>query len=157
MKICLMCQTAKDIGAYSYSPTGRYGLNPWCKSCVRAYQQARYRGGVASNSPQVRKSAAKILDVKIPELNQSALKDSLPGFRTAEATWHKLLKKNRVPPWVKFEEILPIYQAAALARYFTVDHIVPLHGKHVSGLHVPWNLQLLTKSENSRKGAKHKQ
>jgi hypothetical protein len=70
-------------------------------------------------------------------------------------------KRNATPPWLtkeQREQIVALYDLAAMlnaAGFPThVDHIVPLRGKLVCGLHVPWNLQLLSAGENMAKGAK---
>ena len=61
----------------------------------------------------------------------------------------------RTPKWVDCEAILDVYRKARAMRKaghdVQVDHIVPLNGKTVSGLHVPWNLQILSADENLAK------
>lgn len=62
-------------------------------------------------------------------------------------------KRLVIPAWADLQEIERIYVECPPGM--EVDHIVPIAGKNVCGLHVEYNLQYLTKSENSRKGAKH--
>jgi hypothetical protein len=69
----------------------------------------------------------------------------------------RLARMKRVPPWLTEEDkakIRAIYNEAR-ERNMHVDHIIPLQGKIVSGLHVPQNLQLLTPSENASKKNKY--
>ena len=65
-----------------------------------------------------------------------------------------------MPAWVDVDDIRPFYEASKRLTEETgiiheVDHIVPLNGKYVSGLHVPWNLRVVTKTENYEKLARH--
>lgn len=59
--------------------------------------------------------------------------------------------KQQTPTWANATVIDAIY-AEARRTNMTVDHIVPLRGTNVCGLHVENNLQLLTRADNARKG-----
>jgi hypothetical protein len=68
-------------------------------------------------------------------------------------------KMNRTPAWLNaghWLEIESVYKYCSALRVvgldYEVDHIIPLQGKLVSGLHAPWNLQVLPASENASKG-----
>jgi 5-methylcytosine-specific restriction endonuclease McrA len=71
-------------------------------------------------------------------------------------------KINATPKWLNETQLLEIQDIYVKAARLTketgikhqVDHIIPLQGKLVRGLHVPWNLQILTASENLSKGNK---
>jgi hypothetical protein len=66
---------------------------------------------------------------------------------------------NATPFWLtkdQVEAIKAIYLEAERLSIETgvphqVDHIVPLSGKIVSGLHVPWNLRAIPAQENNRR------
>lgn len=55
----------------------------------------------------------------------------------------------RTPKWVDQKAILEVYKNNPPNHH--VDHIVPLCGKNVSGLHVPWNLQSIPADDNIKK------
>jgi hypothetical protein len=73
------------------------------------------------------------------------------GARYAALAAKRRAKKLQATPvWADHSAIAAFYEQAE-SHGMTVDHTVPLQGKNVCGLHVENNLQLLTKSENSRK------
>lgn len=64
----------------------------------------------------------------------------------------KLALKVRTPAWADMNKISEIYRISEqLGPEYTVDHIIPLRGEKVSGLHVPENLAIVTTSENFSK------
>lgn len=71
----------------------------------------------------------------------------------------KAAELQRTPAWLTADDFWLIEEAYALAALRTkvfgfawhVDHIVPLQGKLVSGLHVPTNMQVIPRDENRRK------
>ncbi len=76
--------------------------------------------------------------------------------------WNALKRRialqNATPSWADHEAIDAYYTEAKRLSVMTgskhdVDHIIPLQGKHVCRLHVPWNLRVITKTDNVRKHA----
>lgn len=73
---------------------------------------------------------------------------------------YKSTKIQATPPWLTYEhlaEIEELYQWAKDLQWLNngeplhVDHIIPLQGVDVCGLHVPWNLRIIPASENCKK------
>ncbi len=76
-----------------------------------------------------------------------------PGKVNAKNAKRRAAKLNRTPSWADDLVIQMIYED--VPEGMEVDHIIPLQGKNVSGLHVAWNLQYLTPEENKMKGNKY--
>lgn len=80
------------------------------------------------------------------------------AFTKARRRKHRLA----TPHWLteaQFKTIRSIYEQAisltkATGVQYVVDHIIPLQHDAVCGLHVPWNLRVITRAENGLKSNK---
>ena len=96
---------------------------------------------------------------KVKEYNKKAGRKwakNNKGKRNAIDMKRKASLINRTPAWADAEKIKSFYiEASKMSKYtgvpHEVDHIIPLQGRIVSGLHVPNNLQVITRSENRSK------
>lgn len=130
MKICSKCKENKKLDEFYSDKRRKYGLSSYCKICHRV-------------SPE--KNRAK----------SAVWRKANPGKVNARVAKRKANKLKATPKWLskdQLEEIKRIYDSCPVGYH--VDHIVPLQGKNVKGLHVPWNLQHLTAEENYRKNNK---
>jgi hypothetical protein len=81
----------------------------------------------------------------------------------ADSNKRRISKINRTPKWLSKDDYWMMEQAYELAILrkkmfgfdWHVDHIIPLQGKYVSGLHVPSNLQVIPWYENVSKANKY--
>lgn len=63
----------------------------------------------------------------------------------------RAVRKKQTPVWADKQAIKDFYLECPPHKH--VDHIIPLRGKLVSGLHVHTNLQYLTKRKNLSKSS----
>lgn len=140
-----------------------------CKSCQKKYGAARYtrnkqrilRQSKSYYSNNLESSRKKRSEWRENHREYSKEYGKLyrqlnPGKELAKCRRYQASKLNAVPPWLtkaQVEELSKVYETCP--KGYEVDHVVPLQGKGVCGLHVPWNLQHLPRAENRRKGNKY--
>lgn len=96
--------------------------------------------------------------MRFREKGETYRKNNLDKFAAKEAK-RRSRKLCATPPWLNedhYKEIENFYWLAKdletiTGQQYHVDHIVPLKGKRVCGLHVPWNLQVLPSDINLSK------
>lgn len=131
-KQCRTCKTVMRISEFYEVSHKRNadGRMAHCKSCW------------AARSDETRRKLAHYY-TEYSNHRRAGFKKASPGWLTAEQR----------------KEMVRIYEVSrSLGRIlgcrFEVDHIVPIKGKAVCGLHVPWNLQVIPMAKNRQKSNK---
>lgn len=138
---CAVCQYGAHVAARKRAPEKH-------RAAVRTYR--------AANREKTRACAAAWRKAN-PERYRGAVRRWKAANRaplTAYENQRRARKLNATPPWA-IKGAIEIMYALARGMKKHVDHIVPLKGRNVCGLHVHNNLQLLTQRENCSKGNKH--
>jgi len=89
-------------------------------------------------------------------------KELNPELYKALTSVRKRRHRNATPKWITPEQKLAMRElylhaqklTAMTGERYVVDHIVPLISHEVCGLHVPWNLRVITQEENLKKSNK---
>jgi hypothetical protein len=123
-----------------------------------AEKKRMYQRAYAAARPEETKLKSKLFYAKNPDYYKQ-FRQKYPDRINAKEVKRKTAKMNRTPPWLTEDDFWLIEQAYNLAAKRTqmfgfswhVDHIIPLQGKIVSGLHVPCNLQVIPGSINTSK------
>jgi hypothetical protein len=164
-RVCVDCGV--DI---TFAYNSKHG--PHCKPCVKAYHKAYREANVdkiaaqkfewkQANKEHVAARDRAYADAN-PEKKTLARKKWIaanPGKDVAAKALNAQKRKRRIPTWLSEDDKWMVEQAYELAAVrskmfgfkWHVDHVIPLNGKRVSGLHVPTNLQVVPWIDNLKK------
>lgn len=179
MAICSKCGQEKEVTLFYFrKETGK--LRNECKVCFnkaaakwQAENREKVKGYVRkackkayNNDPEKFRKKSRDKRKKNPQLareivNKSYKKIYYSRREQERARLNNLSAKRRTatPSWLSAIEKAQIQEIYDVARAKTmqtgiqhhVDHIMPVNGEASCGLHVPWNLQILTAAENCGK------
>lgn len=163
IKRCAKCSEDKDFLSFYKDKRASDGLFSSCKDCTLARQK-----GYKPKTKRIRVSDP-VYYAAYREANREAINASSGRYRERNKEYYnykaaerRASKLNATPGWLTEhhqQELRDMYWLAKdLGRVsestYEVDHIVPLRGEGVCGLHVPWNLQILPQDLNRRKSNK---
>lgn len=165
-KACRDCGETKPLSEFHRHPQCRGGREHICKECRRLRSERwvkanpekprQYTAAYRAAHPE---SRARENDQRRQQYEQSpqAIRErNRAYYRAHKAKFlarnsrRRDLIKERTPGWADLKAIEAFY--AACPPGFHVDHVIPLRGKTVSGLHVITNLQYLPATANLKKG-----
>ena len=171
-RTCRICTVEKLITGFSKHKTYKDGIDTACKECVRerkrqiwAANSERYRA-YGKKYKQANKEIIAERNKKYVVENRETRTATMKAYRQTtkdvQAEYvrrRQAAKLQRTPAWLTEDDIWVMREAYKLAKLRTemfgfswhVDHILPLQGKEVSGLHVPENLQVIPWLDNLKK------
>lgn len=156
MKTCKKCLVSKDSVQFYADKKAKDGLFSYCKDCQKSHRLAYYK----ANS-ETEKSKFKVYretNVETIKLRQQHYFANNKSKINAITRKYQASKLKKTPAWLTQSDIFEIeciYKYCSALRSigleYEVDHIIPLQGKDVSGLHVPTNLQVIHRTQNRSK------
>jgi len=178
LKKCNKCQAEKPANDFYANRRMKDGLNTFCILCHKLDNVTRKKKNRADeNFALTEKTNAK--KNRLPKLafyneltrlwrknNSEYVKSYAKNYRQQNKQYlnflcqkRKISLLHRTPSWLTEDDLWMMEEIYKFAAYRTqyfgfawhVDHIVPLRGKIVSGLHVPANLQVVPWIDNQRK------
>jgi hypothetical protein len=139
------CSSCKEILEYSYysNNTGK---------CIHCSPKNTSRYMLSTlDKPAYMRSYRKINKVRLTNYRIAYQKHNR-AIENARSAKYRAAKIQASPLWADQEKIKQIYKECP--EGYHLDHIVPLQGKLVCGLHCEFNLQYLTAAENLSKSNK---
>jgi hypothetical protein len=175
MKACTACKENKEFKDFGKAKFGKDGLRAICKKCHNSdsrewqkenLEKIRLRRRAKKEKDPVLASQKRAVQTlrrkeKLKIYDQEYRKNN-PGKSNAKTARRRAQKRAATPKWLTedhWTQIEIFYIEAAKLTQSTgipheVDHIEPVMGKDRKGLHVPWNLRVITRSENRHKSRK---
>lgn len=165
MKKCKHCNFIKDFSCFYKDKNCKDNYGVKCKDCYKKYYNNNKEKilKIMKKKYPDKKEKLMLYDKKYRQENVLKIKKYRKEYKKQNSARYNFINNKRrakklkaTPNWLSNVDIKNIENMYIKAKQLEkedgilrhVDHIIPLQGKGVCGLHVPWNLQILTAKQN---------